>query len=189
MVRGFNRKFIWIFVAGLLVLVGTGLDEVHASASDQTVTGVVSKGGRGSFILRTKAGENNTFNTGRETKYEPADFRAREGDEVQVTFYDKDFRSRTIQAVSHLKLIKINPNFKEPPNPAVGTIREAGRRTFNIYIPEIKKAWKFEIARGWKSIPKGWTPAADDKVKVTYKKVPSRWSGAPVYQIKTLEKM
>ncbi|MEN8140133.1 MAG: hypothetical protein ABFR97_02815 [Thermodesulfobacteriota bacterium] len=185
----FNRKLIWIFIAGLLTLTGTGLEEVRAADGDQTAIGVVSKSGRGSFILRTEAGKEKTFNTGRGTKYEPANFRAREGDKVQVTFYDKAHRDRTIQAVSKLKLLKLNPNFKEPANPAMGTIKEAGRRAFNIYIPEIKKSWKFEIARGWKKTPKDWTPAADEKVKVTYKKVPSRWSGGVVYQIKTLEKV
>ncbi|MEN8135219.1 MAG: hypothetical protein ABFS18_06745 [Thermodesulfobacteriota bacterium] len=189
MVKGFNRKLILLFAAVLLVLISGGLGEVFAAAGDQTVTGKVVKGGFGRFVLSTGAGENKTFNTGRGTKYEPADFRAREGDKVRVTYYDKDSRGKTIQAVSHLKLIKANPNFKEPPNPAVGTIKEAGRRAFSIYIPETKKALKFEVARGWKSIPKGWRPAADDKVKVTYKKVPSRFTGGIVYQIKTLEKM
>lgn len=189
MVRGFSRKFIWFFVASLLVFPGTGLDEVRASAGDKTVTGVVEKGGFGKFILRAKSGEQATYNTGRGTKYEPENFRVHEGDTVEVTYYDKDHRGKTIQAVSLLKLIKANPDFKEPSNPAVGTIKEAGRRNFLVYIPEIKKAWKFEIARGWKTIPKGWKPAADDKVKVTYKGVPSRFTGGMVYQIKTMEKM
>jgi len=188
MVRGFNGKFILFIVAGLLVIGGGTLDKTSASAGDQTVTGVVSKTGFGKFVLKTKGGDK-TFNTGRGTKYEPADFRAREGDKVKVTYYDKDLRGKTIQAVSLLKLIKANPNFKEPANPAEGTIKEAGRRNFLIYIPKIKKAWKFEIARGWKKIPKDWTPAADDKVKVTYKKVPSRFTGNIIYQIKTFEKM
>ena len=189
MVRGFMSKFILLFAACLLVFATAGFDEVQASAGDKTVTGVVAKGGFGKFILRTKAGKEATFNTGRGTKYEPADFRAREGDEVEVTYYDKDHRGRTIQAVSRLKLIKANPNFKEPANPAVGTIKEAGRRMYDVYIPEIKKSWKFEISRGWKAIPKGWKPAADDKVKITYRKVASRFTGNIVYQIKTMEKM
>lgn len=189
MVRRFEGKILLLFVAFLLVFSSGGFDEVLASAGDKTVTGVVAKGGFGKFILRTKSGKEETYNTGRETKYEPADFRAREGDKVEVTYYDKDARGRTIQAVSLLKLIKANPDFKEPSNPAVGTIKEAGRRNFLVYIPKIKKAWKFEIARGWKSIPKGWKPAADDKVKVTYKRVPSRFTGGMVYQIKTMEKM
>jgi hypothetical protein len=189
MVRGVNRKLILLFTVGLLLLASAVSGEVLASAGDRTVTGKVVKGGFGSFVLRTGAGKTETFNTGRITKYEPADFRAREGDKVRVTYHNKDLRGKTIQAVSHLKLIQANPNFKEPPNPAVGTIKEAGRRAFSIYIPEIKKALKFEVARGWKLIPRSWTPAADDKVKVSYKKVPSRFTGGIVYQIKTLEKM
>ncbi|MBU0483032.1 MAG: hypothetical protein KKB30_00785 [Proteobacteria bacterium] len=189
MVKGYKRKFIWLFVAALLVFVGVGVEQVRASAGDQTVTGVVTQGGFGKFVLRTEAGKDETFNTGRETKYEPEDFRAREGDEVQVTYYDKEARGRTIQAVSLLKLVKANPDIKEPGNPAEGIIKEAGRRAFNIYIPDIDRTLNFEIARGWKSIPKGWTPAMDDKVSVTYKKVPSRFSGAIIYQIQTLEQL
>jgi hypothetical protein len=185
----FQGKSLCLFIVGLLVFAGTGLNEVRAADGDQIVTGVVTEMGHGSFILRTETKENRTFNTGRETKYEPADFRAREGDEVEVTFYDKDLRGRIIQAVSHLKLIKLNPDFQEPANPAIGTIKEAGRRAYNIYIPEIKLTWNFELARGWKAIPKGWKPAADDQVKVTYKKVPARWTSRIVYQILTIEKM
>ncbi len=189
MVSGFNRKLIMLFAVGLLVFTPVGPREVLAAAGDQTVTGKVVKGGFGSFVLRTGKGNDQAFNTGRITKYEPVEFRPREGDKVQVTYYNKDLRGKTIQAVSHLKLIKANPNFKEPPNPAVGTIKEAGRRAFYIYIATTRKALKFEVARGWEVIPKGWTPAVDDKVKVTYKKVPARFRAGVVYQIKTLEKM
>ncbi len=187
--NGFSSKLILLFAVWLLVFTPAGPGEAFASAGDQTVSGEVVKGGFGSFVLRTRTGNNKTFNTGRLTKYEPVEFRPRQGDKVQVTYYNKDLRGRTIQAVSHLKLIKANPNFMEPPNPAVGTIKEAGRRGFYIYIAKIKKAWKFEVARGWEAIPKGWTPAVDDKVKVTYKKVPARFTAGVVYQIKTLEKM
>ncbi len=188
MVREFNRYFILFFVAGLLAFGSAGLDQARASAGDQSASGVVKKTGFGSFVLKTKGG-NKTFNTGRGTKYEPADFRPREGDKVEVNYYDKDHRGKTIQAVSLLKLIKANPNFKEPANPAEGTVKEAGRKNILVYIPKIKKAWKFEFARGMKRIPKKWKPAADDKVRVTYKKVPSRFTGNIIYQIKTLEKM
>lgn len=185
----FNVNSIFILIAGLLLLAGTGFNQALAGAGDQTATGVITEAGAGSFTLRTEDGAKEAFNTGRETSYEPSDFRPREGDKVQVTYYPKEVWGRTVQAVSDLKLIKANPNFKEPPNPAVGTIKEAGRRAYSIYIPAIGTAWKFEIARGWEKIPQDWTPAAEDKVKVSYEKVPSRFTGKHVYQIKTMEKM
>lgn len=184
----FQRKSLWFLVVGLLVFGAAGFNEVRAAAGDRIVIGVVTESGRGSFVLRTPTGEFRTFNTGRETKYQPADFRVREGDQVEVTFYNKDFRGRIIQAVSHLKLIRLNPDFREPPNPAFGTIREAGHRAFDIYIPAINLAWKFEVARVLNTIPPGWTPLPGDEVIVAYDKVPSRWSGAPVYVIKTMTK-
>ena len=159
-----------------------------ASAGDQIATGVIAKTGFGKIILHI-GGKEVQFNTGRGTSFEPEDFRPREGDKVKVTYYDKEHRGRTIQAVNKLELIKANPNFKEPPNPSVGTIKEAGRRAYNVYIPEIKKSWKFEMVRGAKIIPEGWRPAADEKVKVTCKKVPSRFTGGVVYKIKSFEKL
>ncbi|MCK4837987.1 MAG: hypothetical protein KAS94_04240, partial [Desulfobulbaceae bacterium] len=148
---GVNRKLILLFTVGLLLFAPVGSGEIFAAAGDQIVTGKVVKGGFGRFVLRTRTG-NKTFNTGRITKYEPADFRARAGDKVQVTYFNKDLLGKTIQAVSHLKLIKANPDLKEPANPAFGTIKEAGRRAFYIYISKNEKAWKFEVARGWKVI-------------------------------------
>jgi hypothetical protein len=71
----------------------------------------------------------------------------------------------------------------------VGTIKEAGRRAFDVYVPEIKKTWNFEMARGAQVIPKGWKPAADEKVKIAYKAVPSRFTGGYVYQIVSIEKL
>lgn len=189
MVRGCSKKNIWFFVAAMLIFNGGGIEKVCASAGDKTVTGVVAKTGFGKIIISTESGREETYNTGRKTKYEPANLRVREGDKIEVTYYDKDRRGRTIQAVTLLKLIKVNPDFKEPSNPAIGTIKEVGHRAINIYIPKTKKAWKFEKVRGWKSTPKDWKPAADDKIKITYKRVPSRFSGGYVYQIKKLEKL
>ena len=183
-----RRYLAWAFVIGAFMVFGPFVGQGLASEGDQTATGVISKTGFGKIIMNT-GGKEAQFNTGRETKYEPSDFRPREGDKVKVTYYDKDHRGRTIRAVKNLELIKANPNFKEPPNPATGTIKEAGRRAYNVYIPAIKKSWKFEMARGAKIIPKGWRPAADEKVKISYKRVPSRFTGGVVYQIKTMEKM
>jgi hypothetical protein len=188
MTKMFRRYLLGLFVVvGLMAFAG-GADQASASAGDLTATGVIAKTGFGKIILRTD-GKEVQFNTGRGTSFEPADFRPREGDKVKVTYYDKEHRGKTIQAVNKLELIKANPNFKEPPNPAVGTIKEAGRRAFDVYIPEIKKTWKFEMARGAKIIPKGWKPAADEKVKISYKRVPSRFTGGVVYQIKSFEKL
>jgi len=188
MARVFRRFLVGIFVVGSFLALVSGADHALASEGDQTVTGVIAETGFGSFILRA-GGKEARYNTGRKTSYEPADFRPREGDKVKVTYYDKDHRGKTIQAVSKLELIKANPNFKEPPNPATGTIKEAGRRAYNVYIPKIKKSWKFEMARGVKIVPKGWKPAEDEKVKISYKRVPSRFTGGVVYQIKSIEKL
>ena len=183
------RKYLaWAFVIGAFMVFVPCVGQGFAAEGDKTATGVIAKTGFGKIILKI-GGKEVQFNTGRETKYKPSDFRPRGGDKVKVTYYDKDHRGSTIQAVKNLELIKANPNFKEPSNPTNGTIKEAGRRALNIYIPEIKNSWKFEYVRGWKAIPKGWKPAVDDKVKVNYKKVPSRFTGAIVYQIKSLEKL
>jgi hypothetical protein len=183
-----KRYLLWVIVIGAFVFSAHYVDRGFAAEGDKTATGVIAQTGFGKFIMSI-GGKEAQFNTGRGTSYQPGDFRPREGDKVKVTYYDKDHRGKTIQAVKTLELIKANPNFKEPSNPAVGTIKEAGRRAYNVYIPELKKSWKFELARGWKSIPKGWKPAVDDKVKVTYKKVPSRFTGAIIYQVKSFEKL
>ncbi len=188
MTKMFGRYLLGLFVVvGIMIFAG-GADQAWASDGDQTATGVIVNTGFGKFILRT-GGKEVQFNTGRVTSFEPADFRPREGDKVKVTYFDKEHLGRTILAVNKLELIKANPNFKEPPNPSTGTIKEAGRRAYDVYIPEIKKSWKFEMARGVKITPRGWRPAVDEKVKISYKRVPSRFTGKYVYQIKSIEKL
>ncbi len=189
MTKSMVKWWAYFFIAGLLLSFGVGADEVAAGAGDETVTGVVTKGGFGSFILRSKDGTETTYNTGRATIYQPGDFRPREGDRVKISYYPKDHRGRTILAVSTAELIAANPNIKEPGNPVTGIIKETGRRAFNVYIPEIKKVLKFEKARGTKIIPQGWKPAPDEKVRISHKRVPSRFGRGYVYTIQTFEKI
>jgi len=204
-----NTIYALLGIACLAMCINAGAQGIDPQTGDQIVTGVVTQVGFGKFYLQEKPKEEPkkkpgqeaakpapkppvvtwTLHTGRGTRYEPDNYRPCRGDEVVAYFYDKQHLRRTIQAVSRLKMLKPDPNLMGPPNPAIGTIKEAGFRAFNVYVPEIKKAHKFEIARGWRKIPRRWDPMAGDRVQVTYKKVASRFTGNVVYQIVTMEKL
>ncbi len=185
-----TRK-LWscFFLISLIGAFGLGTSQAGAESPHKTITGTVAQGGFNRFILRTPDGTETTYNTGRETVYHPADYREQEGDKVKVTFYPKEHRGRTILAVSRLELITANPNVKKLSNPATGTITEVGRRAFNIHIPEVKKVVNFEKKRGMKILPTGWNPTVDEKVKISYEKVPARFGRGYVYIINTFEKI
>ncbi|MBU0729402.1 MAG: hypothetical protein KKE17_03545 [Proteobacteria bacterium] len=164
---------------------------VLADESESTKTGVVKETGLTGFIL-VATGETDgiKYNPGRETVYDPADYRPQTGDTVTVNFYKKAMRDgRTILAVSDLKLVKKDPNRKELSNPATGTITEVGRKRIEFEFPETGQIIAMDKKRGMQSVPDGWVPSPGEKVNVTYEQVPSRFTGGMVYVITAIEKV
>jgi len=172
-----------IFVSGNCEARGRGPDP----ASLLTIEGVILHNSPGSFILRSDNGQEAKYNTGRETRFVPADFRSRNGDQVKVTYYMKDLRDQTVAAVSELELVAANTGRREPGNPASGTVVEIGKKFYQIFVPVINDTVRFDTARGLSYTPSDWKPSAGQKVKVSYNLVPARWGNYYVYEITSFE--
>ena len=153
------------------------------------VTGVITKQGFGSIIVKDSSGIEIKLNTGRETNYEPADYRCEVGDKITANYYKKfsrDGRS-SLLAVKKITLIKLDPNRKVLQSPATGTIEKAGRKWFQVSIPAVNKTMKFERIRGTKTSPDGWIPKDGQKVIIDFEKKPARWGKNYVYVIKSMK--
>ncbi|MBA7615297.1 hypothetical protein ES703_22575 [subsurface metagenome] len=153
------------------------------------VTGVITKQGFGSIIVKDSSGTEIKLNTGRETNYEPADYRCEMGDTITANYYKKVSRDglSSLLAVKKITLVKADPNRKVLKSPATGTIEKAGRKWFQVSIPAVNKTMKFERIRGTKTSPDGWIPKDGQKVVIDFEKKPARWGKNYVYVIKSMK--
>ncbi|MBU0729836.1 MAG: hypothetical protein KKE17_11865 [Proteobacteria bacterium] len=158
--------------------------------NQQIAQGIIKENTPASFIIIDETGKEIQLYTGSETKYVPSDFRSRKGDEVAVRYgLKKSRKGEMVAAVTQLQVIRPDPIRKDPKNPAVGTIVEAGEKFYKIQFPEIQDPMTYDTARSTKYIPQGWKPQEGDKVKTNYKRVPSRWGNYYVYAIIRFEKV
>ena len=152
-----------------------------------TVAGTVAETGFGNFTL-SHDGATSKFLTGRETSYEPGDYRAQSGDKVSVTYITKKARSgENALVASVVKLTAANPDRKELKSPTNGQVTEVGRIKIKITVAGEKSPTTFD----WKKpelVPSDWQPAAGDHVTVHFTKVPSEMGNAFVYVIEKIEK-
>jgi len=183
---GLVRQVVLVSAVLFLVFVQIGL----LQAAESTKTGVVLESGYSGVVLKSPGDSGVKYNTGRETRYTPADYRPVKGDKITVEFYPKQLANgQEILAVSALTLVKMDPNRKELTSPAVGTIMEVGRRSIRIDFPEVGQNISMDKKRGMTVVPGGWQPAAGDKVRVTYDKVRARFTSGMVYVMSKMEKM
>ena len=159
------------------------------SNPDSVVTGVITKQGFGSIIVKDSSGIEIKLNTGRETNYQPADYRCEMGDTITANYYKKVSRDglSSLLAVKKITLVKADPNRKVLKSPATGTIEKAGRKWFQVSIPAVNKTMKFERIRGTKTSPDGWIPKDGQKVVIDFEKKPARWGKNYVYVIKSMK--
>jgi hypothetical protein len=159
------------------------------SNPSSVITGVITQQGFGSIIVKDSSGTEIKLNTGRETNYEPADYRCEVGDTITADYYEKLSRDRlsSLLAVKKITLVKVDPNRKVLQSPATGTIEKAGRKWFQVSIPAVNKTIKFERIRGTKTSPSGWIPKDGQKVVIDFEKKPARWGKNYVYVIKSME--
>jgi len=75
---------------GFILLVSCGHPQYRpedlAARDGKEIRGVVSKQGRGTFLLAGQDGVENKYCTGEMTQYLPEDYRSQEGDSVRVVF-------------------------------------------------------------------------------------------------------
>lgn len=159
------------------------------SNPSSVVTGVITKQGFGSIIVKNSSGTEIKLNTGRETNYEPADYRCEIGDTITANYYKKVSRDglSSLLAVKKITLVKADPNRKVLKSPATGTIEKTGRRCFQVSIPAVNKTIRFERIRGTKTSPDGWIPRDGQKVVIDFEKKPARWGRNYVYVIKSMK--
>jgi hypothetical protein len=159
------------------------------SNPDSVVTGVITQQGFGHIIVKDSSGIEIKLNTGRETNYQPADYRCEVGDKITADYYEKVSRDglSSLLAVKKITLVKVDPNRKVLQSPATGTIKKAGRKWFQVSIPAVNKTIKFERIRGTKTSPGGWIPKDGQKVVIDFEKRPARWGKSYVYVIKSME--
>ena len=153
------------------------------------VTGVITKQGFGYIIVKDSSGTEIKLNTGRETNYQPANYRCEVGDKITADYYEKVSRDSlsSLLAVKKITLVKVDPNRKVLQSPATGTIEKAGRKWFQVSIPAVNKTIKFERIRGTKTSPDGWIPKDGQKVVIDFEKKPARWGKHYVYVIKSMK--
>jgi len=183
----FGRQAVWLGMALLLVALQVG----QSRAEEMSVTGVVLESGFSGVVLRPQGkGEGIKYNTGRETRYSPADYNPVAGDTVKLTYYKKMLKNgEDILAVSTLTLVKMDPNRKELTSPAIGTVVEIGRKNIRFDFPATGERLSMERKRGMDLVPAGYEPALGDKVKVSYEKVRSRFGGGIVFVMDRMEKV
>ncbi|MDH3360712.1 MAG: hypothetical protein OEL55_07560, partial [Desulfobulbaceae bacterium] len=129
------------------------------------------------------------YNTGRETKFTPVDYRPLNGDTVTLSFYEKAMRGgNTLLAVSNLTLVKKDPNRKELVSPAKAVITEVGRSKIRFNFSSTNQIISMTMKRRMPKVPADWSPKVGDKVLVTFGKVKSRWSNNYTTIIEKLEK-
>ncbi|OGR02683.1 MAG: hypothetical protein A2511_00265 [Deltaproteobacteria bacterium RIFOXYD12_FULL_50_9] len=166
-----------------------GITAAYAALGESgTVVGVVAEKSPGSFFL-SHDGEKTRFLTGRETSFDPSDYRPQAGDTVSVTFSSKTMRSGTVELVANLiKLNAVNPDRKEIKSPADGQIAEVGKKMIKITFPAENMTMGFDRKRSTEFVPADWKPEAGNNVTVSFTKVPSRFGNGYVYEIDKLEK-
>ena len=174
-----HLKTATALTTGIILLLTIGL--AHATES---ITGVVSKSGFSGVIIKDIK-----YNTGRETKYTPDDYRPIQGDTVTVSYYSKTLRKgENILAVSALALVKKDPNRKELTSPAKGIVQEVGRKRIRFDFPEVGQVIAMEKKRGMEMVPTAWQPAPGDKVIVHFARVKARFGNSMVTVINKMEK-
>jgi len=185
MIQGFKNKAA---LKGVIIFIVLAFAQGLYAAD--TVTGLVKESGYSGIVLKAKGKKAAVkYNTGRETIYSPDDYRPMKGDTVTISYYHKALRNGgEVLAVSSLTLVKKDPNRKELKSPAIGIVREVGRKNIRFEFPKAGKTISMEMKRGMEKIPAGWNPAVGDKVKVTFDNVKARFGNRFIKVISKIEK-
>lgn len=158
-------------LAGVLLLV-LGLAQV-VFAGD-SVTGLVVESGMSAVVLQGADGSTTKYNLGVETTYIPGDYRPGSGDTVTLVYYSKTLRNGdNVLAVSSLTMVNKDPNRKDLESPALGTIREVGKKSIRVDVTSVGQVVSMDMGRNMTKVPADWKPAVGDKVKVSFNKVKS----------------
>ena len=186
MIQRFKSKAV---LKGVVIFIVLAFSQGLYAAD--TVTGLVVESGFSGIALKIKGKKTVVkYNTGRETIYSPDDYRPMTGDIVTISYYSKPQRGGgEILAVSSLTLVKKDPNRKELNSPAVGIVREVGRKSIRFEFPKVGQTVSLDMKRGMEKVPADWQPAVGDKVKVTFDNVKARFGSGIVKVMSKIEKI
>lgn len=150
MSRFAGRVFLLLVSLGI---VSCGLPQYTAydleAKGAKEIQGVVSKEGRGTFLLTDSTGVENKYCTGQMTQYIPPDYRSQEGDTVRVAFSESIERSgKTKRTVLQLESVAIPEKNKALPHISgeiVSTGRGSSRHSLSIVLRDIDGNDSFPI--------------------------------------------
>ncbi|MFC1523879.1 hypothetical protein ACFL6N_03725 [Thermodesulfobacteriota bacterium] len=178
-----------------VILVGFHSPDMVSAGQDKPVArklvkGIIKENNPQDFFLVDETGSEFHFHTGKQTRYVPNDYRSRKGDEVTV-FYQviAPEEGQEVLSVTQLEIIGPDMKRKEPRNPFVGKLVSLGEKTVEILLQDHPEPKTFGTSRRTVYHPEEWRPAAGDKVRINYVRIPSRWGNYYVYSILRFEKV
>jgi hypothetical protein len=161
----------WLAVVAGAAFLGSGV----AAWAGGDVEGTVTDTGYGQFRMKDKAGTERLFKIGaRDTSYEPADWKPSDGDEVVVTFAEKQGRSGVTIVATKVKMVKQGAGAFTAPSPVEVEITQTGRASVLAKVAGTDKIVRFQRPRGATVDPAGWEPAVGDKVKIEFRRETGR---------------
>ncbi|MEQ1439713.1 hypothetical protein AAG565_10135 [Fontimonas sp. SYSU GA230001] len=163
MLRSLRPFFVALFLLPLAAL-----------AQDNVSRGTIGEMGYGKFVLKEGGGLERLYLVGKkDTNYEPDDWRPGEGDQVQVTFFEKKGKL----VASSVKLVKLGPNSVDPKqmvSPMRVKVVESGKSGVIATLKGSSKKARFVYARKRTEFdPVGWVPQVGEEVEVEFEVEPS----------------
>jgi hypothetical protein len=154
------------------------------AALAETVTGLIVEDGVGSLRIKADDGRELHLYMKKGMDYEPSDYRAYQGDRVEVTFEPVVSRRTGEEkpGMTRVKLVKLDPANAELPSPQEGVVTEMGRRGAKVRVASRDKVFTFEYARGTPKVANAITPKEGDRVLVVFDRVPGRFGNYYAYQ-------
>ncbi len=172
-----------LLLAATVVLFG-------GAALAETVSGLIVEDGVGSLRIKADDGRELHLFMKRGMTYDPADYRAYQGDRVEVTFEQVASRRTGEEkpAMTRIKLLKLDPANAELTSPQEGVVKEIGKRAVKVLVTSRDKVFTFEMARGTPAVPNAIQPKEGERVVVVFDRVPGRFGNYYAYQLHGFQK-
>jgi hypothetical protein len=143
------------------------------SAYAQTYKGPLSEEGYGKFKIMDEA-ENIEFlihQSKKETTYDPADWRPRLGDVIEVNCYVKDKRfgsGASMLVANSVKLIEPGKRTLMIESPMKVKLIDIGRKMIHMQLPDNAGSVRFDKAAKMEILPVGWAPGTGDEIIIHF---------------------
>lgn len=157
------------------------------AASGEVASGTVSQMGHGKIVLKEKGDLTRTFLEGRrDTSYEPPIWRPEAGDEIEITYIEREQRL----VAQQVRLTQVGPNNIDPKDlvsPMEVTVVEVGRSGIFARRGDDARRIRFAFSRSTQYEPVGWKPQVGEKVVVTFRPEANAFTFNVTYAIDRIE--